>query len=810
MLIVLCIAMEDQMTQAQEVLKKHFGYESFRPQQEDIINTVLSKRDAFVLMPTGGGKSLCYQVPALLLPGITLVISPLISLMKDQVDTLVANGIKAAFLNSSLTNSQADNISKLCRMGEIKILYISPEKAIASADWFLKSLPVDLIAIDEAHCISSWGHDFRPEYKQLHQLRNHHPNATMMALTATADRLTQKDILEFLGLNTPEIFISSFDRPNLQLSVKFGLKAKEKFKDILDVLEQHPNSSGIIYCTSKKNTEALAGELQHAGVKAAYYHAGMNSEQRSKIQENFIRDEIQVVCATIAFGMGIDKSNVRFVLHYNLPKTIESYYQEIGRGGRDGMPCFTRLYWSFGDLILLRQFADESGAQQVNVEKLNRMQEFAESRICRRKVLLNYFGENLRENCGNCDVCKNPPSHFDGTILTQKALSAIRRAETIQQKLTVPLLINVLRGSQQHEIIEKNLQTIKTYGAGKDLSYQEWNYYVLQMIQVGSMHLLYETGNALEITPFGDMILKNQFTVDLIKPQEYVPQEKKKASDKKSAPALSDKSSSLFEELRAHRKRLASLEDVPPYVIFHDSTLHEMVERLPLTPDEMLEISGMSEHKFKKYGYDFLDLIVKNSPVPYKPKVNVEKALMPAIIQGYIDEINALQIPLTTTTLTKLLLGSQDEKFESFATKVSFYGILRDEFKVKELFEKLRNYVEPVVNQIQDEKQQQLYNTTDTFLKKLGDRKLSEKDLVFFQEKAKALPLPDKDRMSGSESTPRRTGMKWSEQELQLLEDLLCHTSDIKDFETILERTEKSIRFALLNYSTRPISEFTS
>lgn len=792
------------MEQAKEVLKKYFGYDSFRPMQEDIVSTVLSKRDAFVLMPTGGGKSVCYQLPALMLPGVTLVISPLISLMKDQVDSLRANGIKAEYLNSSLTNQESDIIVQRSRKGEIKLLYVSPEKALASLDFFIKQLDVSLIAIDEAHCVSSWGHDFRPEYKALHRLREAHPNATLMALTATADRLTQKDILEFIGLNNPQTFISSFDRPNLSLSVRFGLKSKDRLRDILDVIDTHKNQSGIIYCLSKKNTEALAGELQHAGINATYYHAGMTPERRSQVQEDFIRDNVQVVCATIAFGMGIDKSDVRFVMHYNLPKTIENYYQEIGRGGRDGEACFTRLYWSLGDIITLRSFAVESGAQQVNLEKLNRMQEFAESRICRRKVLLNYFGENLRENCGNCDVCNNPPTHFDGTLHTQKALSAIKRAELIGQKLTISNLINVLRGSRSQEIVERKLDTIKTYGIGKEISYADWNYFILQMIQLGAFELMYEEGNVLRATVFGEGLLKGSYAIDLVHPIIEA-----SSADKRSAKKPKEISDSLFDTLRARRKLLADMEEVPPYIIFNDVTLHEMVEKLPLTPSEMLEITGMSEHKLQKYGYDFLDLILKNAPVKYKTKASAKEALTEEKIQGYIKEIQAAGISVSGTVIAKFLLGNADERYIEKARNISFYGILRDEFKVKELFEKIRPYVDPIKQNEYQNRNDQLEEKTNDFLAKLGSNKLTPSDKQLFLSQARQLPLPEKEAADLEKKEYKRSGMKWSDQETALLKDLVAHTQDIDELAEVLERSPKSIRFALLHFVSLPISEFS-
>ncbi|MFN6379953.1 MAG: DNA helicase RecQ [Flavobacteriales bacterium] len=788
------------MKNIQEILKASFGYDSFRPLQKEIVETILSGRDTFVLMPTGGGKSLCYQIPALALPGVTIVISPLISLMKDQVDALKTHGIEAEFLNSSLSSADTDRIVKKCTSGEVKILYVSPEKALASANFLLRSLPISLIAIDEAHCISAWGHDFRPEYKELHQLRASHPNATMMALTATADRLTQKDILESLGLREPEVFISSFDRPNISLSVKFGMKAKDKLADIVQILKRYEAESGIIYCTSKKNTEALAGELQHLGFKAAFYHAGMSSEDRNRVQEQFINDDIQVVCATIAFGMGIDKSNVRFVLHYNLPKTIENYYQEIGRGGRDGGSCETRLYYSLGDVILLREFAMSSGAPGVNLEKLTRMQEYAESRICRRKILLNYFSENLRENCGNCDVCKNPPVHFDGTQMAQMAISAVLRAAQIEQLMTVTQLINCLRGSHNAEVVEKKLNTIKTYGVGKSTSYADWNHYVMQMIQLGALEILYEKGNTLQVTAFGQMIVKGQFTLDLIK-QEVEVAAKETKEKRKSISKFIDEKSDLFETLRRYRKVLADLENVPPYIIFNDVTLHEMVEKLPLTRDEMLEISGMSEGKYEKYGNEFLDLLVKSAPPVYKTRVPVDQALSNDNLARYMEELQKAGASVNATLISKLLLGSTDEKLSELRDKVSFYGIIKDSFKPKELFDKIKPYVEPVKKQIDEEKERKLIEASNKVLNYYSKESLRLSDLEEFKAKAEKI-FESEPVIAGQEEREKefqRSGKRWADGEAKLLHDMVQLTNNMSDLQAVLQRSERSIRFALLS-----------
>lgn len=598
-----------------QTLKTYFGYDSFRPLQEEIIRHILSGNDALVLMPTGGGKSICYQLPALLREGTAVVVSPLISLMKDQVEALCANGINAGALNSSNDETENAALRRACTEGKLKLLYISPEKLLAETNYLLRDMHVSLFAIDEAHCISQWGHDFRPEYAQMGFLHEMFPNIPIIALTATADKITREDIIRQLHLNQPKIFISSFDRPNLSLTVKRGYQQKEKNKAILDFIARHSGESGIIYCMSRNNTEKVAQMLQKHGLRAAVYHAGLAPKYRDEVQDDFINDRIQIVCATIAFGMGIDKSNVRWVIHYNLPKSIESFYQEIGRAGRDGMSSDTLLFYSLADLILLTKFATESGQQGINLEKLQRMQQYAEADVCRRRILLSYFGETTTEDCGNCDVCKNPPQRFDGTIIVQKALSAIARTD---QQIGTGMLVDILRGNINAEIAEKGYQDLKTYGAGRDVPARDWQDYLLQMLQLGYFEIAYNENNHLKITESGRDVLFGRARAQLavIRREETTTTKEKKRKTIVPVRELPlelpyTKSTELFEALSELRRRLASHEGYPAYIVLSDKVLHQLSISRPTTLEEFGTISGIGEYKKKKYGKEFVELIRK-------------------------------------------------------------------------------------------------------------------------------------------------------------------------------------------------------
>lgn len=601
-----------------QTLKTYFGYDSFRPLQEDIIRHLMDRKDALVLMPTGGGKSICYQLPALLSEGTAVVVSPLISLMKDQVETLCANGIAAGALNSNNDETENASLRRACMEGKLKLLYISPEKLLAEANYLLRDMHISLFAIDEAHCISQWGHDFRPEYTQMGILHQLFPQVPIIALTATADKITREDIIKQLHLNQPRIFISSFDRPNLSLTVKRGYQQKEKSKAILDFIARHPGESGIIYCMSRSKAETVAQMLQKQGIKSAVYHAGLSSARRDEAQDDFINDRVQVVCATIAFGMGIDKSNVRWVIHYNLPKSIESFYQEIGRAGRDGMPSDTLLFYSLADLILLTKFATDSGQQSINLEKLQRMQQYAEADICRRRILLSYFGENTTCDCGNCDVCKNPPERFDGTIIVQKALSAIARSE---QQIGTGILVDILRGNMSSEVTERGYHRLKTFGAGREVPARDWHDYLLQMLQLGYFEIAYNENNHLKITQSGIDVLFGRARALLVTiRREEAVQATRGRKRKATVPTKelplglpNTESGELFEALRTLRKRLADQEALPAYIVLSDKVLHLLSTSRPTTIEEFGNISGIGEYKKKKYGKEFVELIRKYS-----------------------------------------------------------------------------------------------------------------------------------------------------------------------------------------------------
>ena len=599
-----------------QTLKSYFGYDTFRPMQEEIIRHTVGGGDSLVLMPTGGGKSLCFQISALVMEGMAVIVSPLISLMKDQVGALKANGIAAEALNSGNDEGLNRDIINRCLEGKVKLLYISPERLVGGMMQLLQQAKVSLFAIDEAHCISSWGHDFRPEYTQLGGLHELFPGIPIMALTATADKITKQDILKQLHLEQAKTFIGSFDRPNLSLDVKRGYSAREKLRSIVELIRRHPQESGIIYCLARKTTEELAAKLQKEGIAAGVYHAGLPNSERDQVQDDFVADRIEVICATIAFGMGIDKSNVRFVVHYNLPKSIESFYQEIGRGGRDGLPCETVLFYNLGDIITLRKFADESGQQQINLEKLQRMQEYAEAQVCRRRILLNYFGETSDKGCCNCDVCHTPPQTFDGTIIVQKALSAIMRTG---EQIGFTVAIDILRGSMSPEVVSHGYNQLKTFAAGRDIPHRDWHDYLLQMLQMGFVEVAYNEDKHIHVTELGKEVLQGKRAVQLavINREDFSVKARRKRQQEErmsSVPVESNEDKELFEKLREVRKRIADEHQWPAYVVLSDRSLHHLAIEKPTTLAAFGNVFGIGEHKRDTFGAQFIEVIKEYAP----------------------------------------------------------------------------------------------------------------------------------------------------------------------------------------------------
>ncbi|MDP9078662.1 MAG: DNA helicase RecQ [Bacteroidota bacterium] len=580
-----------------QALQKYFGYSAFRHQQEEIIRHVLDKKDVLTLMPTGGGKSLCYQLPAVLLDGLTIVISPLIALMKDQVDALNVNGIPAAFINSSQSTQEQIEISTRLKNNQIKLLYLSPERLFGKDSKlidFLKTLPVSLIAIDEAHCISHWGHDFRPEYLMLSGFKLEFPNVPVIALTATADKLTKKDILEKLNLRNPTVFVSSFNRENITYRV---LPKQNSFSQLLMFLEDHKEDSGIIYCLSRRSTESLAADLKDAGFLAEPYHAGLDNGLKARTQEAFLRDEVRIIVATIAFGMGINKSNVRYVVHMDLPKNIEGYYQETGRAGRDGLPSDAMLLFSPGDAIKLKQFAmveDNPEQSRIMLKKLDDMVNYCQLHACRRRYLLKYFDEDFPPNCGSCDFCLTEFKMFDATLIAQKALSAVAR---LKERFGSVYVIDFLRGSRSEKIRPEHKE-LKTYGIGAEISKPEWQRYFRELAAQGYLQVTDDMYNVVKLTQKSEAVLKGQETVQLVESQVV--------EENQTATEVLPFEAPLLAELRNIRRDIAQHENVPPYIILSDAGLQEMATYLPQSLDELRLISGFGDIKLARYGREFL------------------------------------------------------------------------------------------------------------------------------------------------------------------------------------------------------------
>lgn len=607
-------SIENISERAHALLAKFYGYRSFRPGQLKAIEAICEGRDVVVVMPTGGGKSICYQLPALLADtGVAIVVSPLIALMQDQTQALVANGIPAAAIHSNQSEAENAEIMRAASAGRIKLLYVSPERLMTLLDSW-SNARISLVAIDEAHCISQWGHDFRPDYTALGKIRQICPDVPIMALTATADEHTRADIISQLGLSDPWCWLGSFDRPNISLSVIPNPGIDSRVRTIISLVRKYPQDSGISYCLSRAGAEKMHAHLTAKGIRSVCYHAGMTPEARTRSLQAFLKGSASVCCATVAFGMGIDKSNIRYVIHNNLPRNIEGYYQEIGRAGRDGMAAEALMFYSFADIATLQSFIEQGERQSINIEKLTRMRQYAESRICRRRVLLSYFSETATHDCGNCDVCLSPPQRFDGTILVQKALSAIMRTG---EKAGINMVIDILRGSARAELMSRGFNRLKTYGAGRDLTHAEWNAYLSQMLQLGFIEIAYEEANHLKVTPYGAKVLTGQATATLARFQSTQPSAKSSSGSKttsrphKSKTVAADDDTAkpdpaLIKALKQQRLVLAHRDKVPPYIIMSDKTLTEIARIRPLDKDSFSRISGIGEVKTERFWLQFV------------------------------------------------------------------------------------------------------------------------------------------------------------------------------------------------------------
>ena len=588
----------------EQTLSDVFGYQSFRPFQKEIVETLIDGRDAFVLMPTGGGKSLCFQIPALHRNGVAIVVSPLISLMKDQVDALQANGVRAACYNSSLAAADARQVLGQLHGGDLDLLYVAPERLLSS-DFLerLSSMDVALFAIDEAHCVSQWGHDFRPEYTGLGMLRERFPHVPMVALTATAEKQTRLDILRHLNLNNAYHVVASFDRPNIRYTV---IDKAKPYQQLCAFLDSHSDESGIVYCLSRKRVDEVAAKLRLDGLNASPYHAGLSPSERKQTQDAFLKDDVQIVVATVAFGMGIDKPNVRFVVHYDLPKNLESYYQETGRAGRDDLPAEALLLFGYGDIAISRGLIEKGRnpeQKRIEVHKLNAMVAFAESGTCRRRALLGYFGEALAEDCGNCDICLNPPQRYDASEDARKALSCVYR---VGQRFGIGHVIEVLRGAKTQRLYDLQHDQLSTYGIGREKSQEHWSHLLRQLIHYG--YLEQDIGNysVLKLTEAARPLLRGDIGLTITEPR--IKSVRKKRPERKIVGLEYDQE--LFNQLRVLRKQIADRDGVPPYVVFGDASLAEMAATLPTDQDAFLQINGVGKAKLQRYGHEFMEEII--------------------------------------------------------------------------------------------------------------------------------------------------------------------------------------------------------
>ena len=693
------------MSSIHTTLKTVFGYHQFRAPQQEVIERIIAGEDVFLVMPTGGGKSLCYQIPALHRDGVAIVVSPLISLMKDQVDALLANGVRAACLNSSLSSAEARQVSRQMDSGELDLLYVAPERLMLPE--FLERLAsskLALFAIDEAHCISQWGHDFRPEYTQLGRLRQLFTSVPIVAMTATADPETRKDILNQLGLPDATVFVAGFDRPNITYTV---IPKEKPLAQLASFLRNRRDESGIVYALSRKRVEQVAEKLQTAGFSAAAYHAGLPDDERRRVQEAFQRDDIRIVVATVAFGMGIDKPNVRFVVHYDLPKSVESYYQETGRAGRDGLPSEALMLFGMGDLMTARKLIENSdNAERVRIEiqKLNAMAAYGEALTCRRRALLSYFGDKLDSDCGNCDICTDPPQRFDATVQAQKALSCVYRTG---ERFGMMYLIEVLRGSKNQRVLDLKHDKLSTWGIGADTPAAQWENIFRQLIHLGYLTQDFTRFGALSLSPAARPVLKGETAVILGKSRDT--KETMERSTKKSG--RKDYDQLLFDRLRALRKRIAVEASVPPFVVFSDATLAEMARRQPDGLHDLRQVSGVGEQKLKKYGDAFLAEIrqYRNSSVDHQPE---------ASLTG-----EELQLTVSATKRETLRLYKEGHTLAEIAvrrglTEVTIAGHLEDlvvagadidplrfvmEEKVPLIMEKLKQFGETALSRLKEE-----------------------------------------------------------------------------------------------------------
>lgn len=780
------------MQTTKNILKTYFGFDSFRPLQEEIVNHLISGHSCLVLMPTGGGKSVCFQVPALALEGTAIVISPLIALMKDQVEGLKSNGISAAFLNSSLSRDEEERIIGECYDGKLKLLYLSPEKAVAVAQSLLSQMRISLIAIDEAHCISQWGHDFRPEYTQLNGVISHLNKVPVIALTATADKTTRRDILRQLEMEESKVFVSSFDRPNIRLEVRNRRKKKEKLEELIHFIHRRHDTSGIIYCLSRKGTEQLASELRDQGIPCEFYHAGMPSSERTRVQDAFIRDDVKIICATIAFGMGIDKSNVRWVVHYNLPSKIEGYYQEIGRAGRDGMKSDALLFYSVSDLMLLTRFASESGQPELNKEKLRRMEQFAQSKICRRKVLLNYFGETMTQNCNNCDVCSSPVPLTDGTIAAQKALSAIVRTG---EKVGINLLVQILRGSAATHVLENGYDKIKTYGTGKEYSFETWQAYILQFLLSGIIEMAYDESFALKVTESGREVLAGRLKVELTEPSVgRTWMNENDSEDADETEMMSADELELFSKLRNMRKVIADSEGIPPYVIFTDRTLYEMAEKMPLNRESMLAIQGVSTGKMLKYGDHFLEVILSCATEEQKQNAkSPADILTDDNIRNWVTELEKNRLPVTPGDMAWILTASPRCSILEGSESLSFYALLQEKMKYTEITKIIRDF-------FSRHEDISIKQGADYFFGGEPFNNLPESSIQHLRSTIHSLPINrpsetiSNDYILEARKTHPRSYENWQEPEITLFRSIIERTNNLELIAGIFQRSPDSIR----------------